>query len=49
MANTTPTLIPNYLDMDFATTKANLTELLAQNPVFANYRVNAEGNNITYL
>ncbi|MFA5397247.1 MAG: hypothetical protein WC346_14650 [Methanogenium sp.] len=49
MANTTPTLIPNYLDMDFATTKANLTELLAQNPVFANYRVNAEGNNITIL
>jgi hypothetical protein len=46
---TTNKLIPNYLNMDFETTKAHLIELLQANPVFANYRTDSEGNNITIL
>jgi len=49
MAITNQTLVPNYLDMDFATAKSVLQELLLKNPVYSQYRVNAEGNNITIL
>jgi len=35
--------------MDFATAKSTLIELLQKNPIYANYRLDAEGNNITIL
>jgi len=49
MAITNQTLVPNYLDMDFATAKSLLQELLAKNPIYSQYRTNAEGNNITIM
>ena len=49
MADITTTLVPNYLDMDFATAKTTLQELLKKNPIYSQYRVDAEGNNITIM
>jgi len=43
----TNALIPTYLDVDFATMKARLQDLLAANATFKDY--NYEGSNITIL
>jgi hypothetical protein len=44
---TTNTLIPDYMDIDFSTSKSRLVELLKQNPVFKD--LDYEGSNITVL
>lgn len=47
MATQINTLIPNYIDLDFNTVKANLKTQLALNPVFKDFDM--EGANITVL